>query len=319
MNRVSVAMSESLKARVRDFWEANPCGGKFAGLADEQIGTREFFDAVERHRYETEWHIPEVVRFDQWRDREVLEVGCGLATDGVRFARAGARYTGIDLTAKAIGLARRRFDLEDLRADLRVADAEALPLPDSRFDLVYSHGVLHHTPNTQMAIDEIHRVLRPGGTAMVMLYHRHSYNYYVNIMMLRRLGVRLLGFAWGPSLVHRLTGEDEKRLGEMRKMYLSNSELLLDRAEFLSRNTDGAGNPLARAYTRREAGRMFAAFDDVHTEVHFLNKRWVPVVGKLMPRAVERRLGRVVGWHLWITARKGRRKANVKAVQLHEE
>lgn len=299
-------MSESLKSRVRDFWEANPCGARFAeGFADQQIGTREFFDAVERHRYETEWHIPEVVQFDRWRGSDVLEVGCGLGTDGVRFAQAGARYTGVDLTARAIELTRRRFDLEGLPADLRVADAESLPFDDSSFDVVYSHGVLHHTPNTQKAIDEIHRVLRPGGTAMVMLYHRNSYNYYVNIMTLRRLGVRLLGFAWGPALVHRLTGEDEGRLTEMQRMYLSNSDLLLDRAEFLSRNTDGAGNPLARAYTKGEAARMFAAFENVRTEAHFLNKRWLPLLGKLMPRVVDRAVSSLAGWHLWIIARKG--------------
>lgn len=299
-------MGESLKARVRDFWEANPCGAKFA---DREIGTREFFEAVERHRYETEWHIPEVVQFERWCDQDVLEVGCGLGTDAIRFARAGARYTGIDLTDRAIELTRRRFDLDGLKAEIRVADAEALPFQDCGFDLVYSHGVLHHTPNTQKAVDELHRVLRPGGIAMVMLYHRNSYNYYVNIMTLRRLGVRLLGFAWGPALVHRLTGEEERRLSEMKRMYLSDPGGLLDRAEFLSRNTDGAGNPLARVYTRRDAAQMFVAFSDVHTEVHFLNRRWLPVVGKLLPRATERALGSLIGWHLWIIARKGDRKS----------
>ena len=294
-------MTEDLKTRVHDFWQANPCGAKFAEV---EIGSREFFKEIERHRYETEWHIPLVARFEEWRDRDVLEVGCGLGTDAVSFARAGARYTGVDLTEASIELVRRRFDYENLDGALRTADAEALPFPEASFDLVYSHGVLHHTPDTARAINEVHRVLRPGGTAMVMLYHKSSYNYYVNIMTLRRMGVRLLGFRWGPSLVHRLTGEDEKRLRELRQAYLRDRRRLLARDEFLNQNTDGAGNPLARAYTRREALRMFDRFSEARTEVHFLNKRWIPLLGRLLPRSVESKLARAAGWHLWIIAKK---------------
>ncbi len=294
-------MAEDLKARVHDFWQANPCGTKFARA---EIGTRQFFDEVERHRYATEWHIPEVIQFERWRNRDVLEVGCGLGTDGINFARAGARYTGIDLTESSIELVEKRFELERLKACLQVADAEALPFEDASFDLVYSHGVLHHTPDTQRAIDELHRVLRPGGAAMVMLYHKRSYNYYVNIMTLRKLGARLLRFKWGPRFVHRLTGEDENRLRELQQIYRRDRRRLLSRQEFLNQNTDGAGNPLARVYTRREAARMFARFREVRTEVHFLNKRWIPLIGRVMPRAVERRLAHIMGWHLWIIAKK---------------
>lgn len=293
--------TEELKTHVRDFWQANPCGAKFAG---EKIGTREFFEAVERHRYQSEWHIPEVVDFPRWRGKDVLEVGCGVGTDAINFAREGARYTGVDLTDASIDLVRRRFEIEGLKANLRVADAEALPFGDDSFDLVYSHGVLHHTPDTQRGIDQVHRVLRPGGTAMVMLYHRNSYNYRVNIMILRRLGVRLLAFDWGPAFVRRLTGEDERALRELQRAYRRDRESLLSPQEFLNQNTDGAGNPLARAYTRADAVSMFARFREVRTEIHFLNKRWVPLVGRIMPRAVERVLARFLGWHLWIIARK---------------
>lgn len=293
--------AEDLKTRVRDFWQVNPCGTKFASA---EVGTREFFDEVERHRYETEWHIPEVVGFERWRGQRVLEVGCGLGTDAVNFARAGAVYTGVDLTEASIALVRRRFEIEGLPAELRVADAEALPFDDESFDMAYSHGVLHHTPDTRRSIDELHRVLRPGGTAMVMLYHKSSYNYYVNIMTLRRLGARLLRFDWGPRLVHKITGEEEARLRELQELYRRDPARMLSREEFLSQNTDGAGNPLARAYTRREAAAMFARFSEARTEVHFLNKRWIPLAGRLMPRAAERMLARFAGWHLWIIARK---------------
>lgn len=293
--------SEELKARVHDFWQANPCGTKFA---EGDVGSPEFFAAVERHRYLTEWHIPQVVSFPRWRDSEVLEVGCGLGTDAINFARRGARYTGIDLTEASIDLVRRRFELEGFTADLRVADAEALPFAEGSFDLVYSHGVLHHTPDTQRAINEVHRVLKPGGTAMVMLYHKNSYNYRVNIMTVRRMGVWILGFDWGPAIIHRLTGEDESRLLELQRVYRREGKRMLSSQEFLNQNTDGAGNPLARAYTRREASVMFNSFREVTTEVHFLNKRWIPVIGRMVPRTVERLLARAMGWHLWIIATK---------------
>ena len=294
-------MAEDLKARVHDFWQANPCGAKFAR---SEIGSREFFAELEQHRYATEWHIPNVVEFERWRDRDVLEVGCGLGTDGVNFARHGARYTGVDLTEASIELVRERFALEGMPAELRTADAENLPFADASFDLVYSHGVLHHTPDTQRAINEVHRVLRPGGVAMVMLYHRNSFNYHVNIMTFRRLGVRLLRFKWGPAVVHRLTGESEDRLRQMQQSYLEDPKGLLSRDQFLNQNTDGAGNPLARVYSRDEAAAMFSKFGEVRTEVHFLNKRWIPLLGRWIPRSVEQRLASSMGWHLWVIGKK---------------
>ncbi len=294
-------MAEDLKARVRDFWQSNPCGAKFA---EAEIGTREFFARLEHHRYQTEWHILDVVGFEKWQNKDVLEIGCGLGTDGASFARAGARYTAIDLTDRAVELARRRFEFENLEGNINVGDAENLPFDDASFDLVYSHGVLHHTPDTQRAINEAHRVLRPGGTAIVMLYHKNSYNYYVNIMTLRKMGVRLLRFDWGPAFVHSLTGEDEERLRELQRVYRQNGKRLLSRDEFLNQNTDGAGNPLARAYTRREALKMFSRFGRSRAEIHFLNKRWIPVIGGLIPRPLERKLSHLAGWHLWIIAQK---------------
>ncbi|HTG16518.1 MAG TPA: class I SAM-dependent methyltransferase [Blastocatellia bacterium] len=222
----------------------------------------------------------------------------------MNFAPHGALYTGVDLTEASVELVRTRFALEGLTAELRTADAENLPFADAGFDLVYSHGVLHHTPDTQRAINEVHRVLRPGGTAMVMLYHKNSFNYHVNIMTFRRLGVRLLKFGWGPALVHRLTGEEVDRLRQLQKLYREDPRQLLSSDEFLNQNTDGAGNPLARAYTRAEAAAMFSRFSDVRTKVHFLNKRWIPLVGSLIPRSVEQRLASSMGWHLWIIAGK---------------
>src|SRR5215467_2636662 len=251
-----------LKERVRAFWQANPCGTKFA---DAPPGSRQFYELVEEHRYKKEWHIPDAAGFD---------------------------------------LAKRRFDLFQLPGTFRVADAEHLEFPDNSFDLVYSHGVLHHTPDTAAAVREIHRVLRPGGKAVVMLYHRDSYNYRINISMLRRAGVQLLRLKTGVKLVHLITGEPESNLQDHARQLQTKSDYL-SAGEFLSRNTDGAGNPLARVYSRSEARELFKDFAHVELRTYFFNKRWLPVLGAVLPRSLETKLAAKWGWHLWIYATKG--------------
>jgi SAM-dependent methyltransferase len=293
--------NDNLKERVRAFWQANPCGVKFADAAP---GTRKFYELVEAHRYTKEWHIPIAADFASARGLKVLEIGCGLGTDGAQFAEAGADYTGVDLTEAAVELARKRFEFFDLPGKFQTADAENLDFADESFGLVYSHGVLHHTPDTQKAIDEIHRVLRPGGRAVVMLYHRDSYNYRVNISLLRRAGARLLNSEPGVKLVHRMTGEPLDSLRQHAKLLQAEKQSYLSPAEFLSQNTDGAGNPLARVYSRDEARELFKAFSEVTLRTYFLNKRWLPLIGSVLPRSMESRLASRWGWHLWIYATK---------------
>jgi ubiquinone/menaquinone biosynthesis C-methylase UbiE len=293
--------NQNLKERVRAFWQAHPCGVKFA---DAEPGTPRFYELVEAHRYATEWHIPSAADFAGARGLKVLEIGCGLGTDGAQFAKAGADYTGVDLTDAAVELARRRFELFNLTGKFQTADAEQLNFPDESFDLVYSHGVLHHTPDTAKAIREIHRVLGPGGRAIVMLYHRNSYNYRVNISLLRRAGAQLLRWDHGVGLVHKLTGEPLDKLEEHARLLRTQKQSYLGNEEFLSQNTDGAGNPLARVYSRREAGELFRDFSEVTFKTYFFNKRWLPLLGKLLPRSMESRLAARWGWHLWIYATK---------------
>jgi SAM-dependent methyltransferase len=292
--------NSKLKERVRAFWQEHPCGTKFA---DAEPGSRRFYELVEAHRYEKEWHIPTAADFANSKNLLVLEIGCGLGTDGAQFAKAGANYTGIDLTQAAVDLAKQRFELFQLPGTFRIADAERLDFPDNSFDLVYSHGVLHHTPDTARAIREIHRVLRPGGRAVVMLYHRNSYNYRVNISILRRTGVHLLRWNAGLNLVHILTGEPKESLLEHARQ-LQVKPGYLNSEEFLSRNTDGAGNPLARVYSRSEARELFKDFANVELRTYFLNKRWLPIVGPLLPRSLESQMASRWGWHLWIYATK---------------
>jgi ubiquinone/menaquinone biosynthesis C-methylase UbiE len=295
-----MANNADLKERVREFWQEHPCGTKFS---DAAMGSHEFFERVEAHRYEKEWHIPAAANFAATRGLKVLEIGCGMGTDGAQFARAGAEYTGIDLTDAAIELARQRFALSGLKGDFRVSDAERLDFPNESFDLIYSHGVLHHTPDIEAAVREIHRVLKPGGRALVMLYHRGSYNYRVGIRVLRRAGAGLLKSEGGIKIVHRLTGEPIDSLRE-HAASLRNANGDFSSAELLNQSTDGAGNPLARVYSRREARDLFKDFREVELRAYFLNKRFIPLVGNLLPRSIESALASRWGWHLWIYATK---------------
>ena len=290
-----------LKERVRAFWQAHPCGTKFG---ESEPGTREFFERVEAHRYAKEWHIPEAADFAGARGLRVLEIGCGMGTDGAQFAKAGAHYTGVDLTKAAIELARKRFELFELDGEFRVADAENLDFPDESFDLVYSHGVLHHTPDTARAVREIHRVLKPGGRAVVMLYHRGSYNYRVGIRALRRVGAGLLKSDTGIKLVNVLTREPVEDLRERAELLRANRNGNVSADELLNASTDGAGNPLARVYSRKEARALFNNFRKVELRTYFLNKRFIPIVGNLLPRSIESALASRWGWHLWIYATK---------------
>jgi SAM-dependent methyltransferase len=156
---------------VREYWERRPCG------ADEDPypeGTSEYFEWLARVRYEREPFIPNYARFEEQRGRDVLEIGVGAGTDAECFARAGARFTGIDLTEHGIALARRRFEIGGLQGRLERADAERLPFPDAAFDFLYSWGVIHHSADTAAAAREMTRVCRRGGRIVCMVYSRSS-------------------------------------------------------------------------------------------------------------------------------------------------
>jgi ubiquinone/menaquinone biosynthesis C-methylase UbiE len=284
----------------RDFWTTYQPGFRFT---TERVGTPEFFAAVERHRYKLEPAIRELVRFEECAGLSVLEAGCGIATDGINFARAGATYTGVDFSPAAVELARRRFALENRSAQIIHGSITELPVGDETQDFVYSNGVIHHLPETERVVAEMYRVLRPGGRALVMVYHRGSLNYHVNIMLIRRaltLGLLLPGFG---RLVTRLTGENPDVLNGHRGLlrehglrYLNDSQL------FLSNNTDGPGNPLSKVYSREDAQQLFGAFAEVRTSVRFLNLRLYPYGEKLAETPLARMLERRFGWHLWIEA-----------------
>ena len=163
--------STGLKEEVREFWDRHSCGEGYALGAD----LRAQLEAQARTRYELEPYLPQFARFHEGADRDVLEVGVGMGADHLEWAKSGPRsLTGVDLTPRAVEFTRSRLAAWGFTPNVRVADAENLPFEENRFDLVYSWGVLHHSPDTPKAIGEVHRVLRPGGIARIMIYHKYS-------------------------------------------------------------------------------------------------------------------------------------------------
>lgn len=263
------------KRHAREQWSQDPCGAKYG--AKYEFATREFFDEVERHRYQdyAPW-MPSVMGFDEFKGRRLLEVGCGMGTDLLQFARGGAVCTGVDLTPRSVEISSLHFGLYGLRADFVLADGERLPFADESFDVVYSNGVLHHTPDTARAVRELHRVLRPGGTAKVMLYHRDSLYYWTEIILHRGL---LRG--------HFLRGHSP---AEIMSRYVEYSE--------------HEARPLVKVYSRRQARRLFEPFREVGAEVEQMIREELKFLRPLVPEKMFRRLRRSAGWNVIITAKK---------------
>jgi ubiquinone/menaquinone biosynthesis C-methylase UbiE len=179
------------KRAVQEFWNRESCGEVYAvgDNAAEQL------DAQARARYELEPYIFDFARFAEGRGRDVLEIGVGMGADHLQWAKSSPRsLTGIDLTPRAIEHTRARLQAYALSSTLQCTDAEHLPFADNSFDIVYSWGVLHHSPDTPRAINEVHRVLRPGGMARIMIYHYWSITGY--LLWLR------YGMFRGRSLTH---------------------------------------------------------------------------------------------------------------------
>ncbi len=168
----------NLKEKVRDFWNEKSCGEALYLSENTQIGYT--LQLIKRYQLESE--IVEFADFKQFKNKKVLEIGVGLGADHQMIAQSQQPMIsnqhpmlyGIDLTERAISHTKNRFNLLGLQSELQVADAENLPFADNMFDAVYSWGVLHHTPNTQQAISEVLRVLKSGGVAKIMIYHKKS-------------------------------------------------------------------------------------------------------------------------------------------------
>lgn len=286
-----------IKTEIRDWWAAAPMtygeshGGtdyvRPDGTVDRvQLGSRRFFEIADERFYG--WNKPlhgdrpfdRIFDYATYKGRPVLEVGCGMGCMAMNWAQAGAGITAVDLNPVAVEQTQRRFQVFELQGVIEQADAEALPFADDSFDYVYSWGVLHHTPGISAAVRELHRVLRPGGTAGVMLYHRKSLLFRYTISYIE---------GW-------LNGERE----------------VLSARQLASRYGDGAreeGNPYTWPVTKSEVRDLFAVFDGVQIRVLGTD---VPEILNVMQPDLARRLGRRrrealagrLGWSLWITARK---------------
>jgi ubiquinone/menaquinone biosynthesis C-methylase UbiE len=179
--------NEALKEEVHNFWNKQSCGTQFS---DKEKYSKEFFEEIELDRYTKEPEILSFADFKSGKDKKVLEVGVGAATDFLQWAKNGAELYGIDLTPEAVAYAEHRLKLYNLAAkEIKVSDAENLPFQDDFFDIVYSWGVIHHSPDTPKALSEIIRVLKPGGKAKLMVYNRKSVLAYV--FWIKHAGLKL--------------------------------------------------------------------------------------------------------------------------------
>lgn len=270
-------MSE-LKQQVHEFWNRASCGEELYLKSHDAAG----FAEQARRRYQLEPYIPGFAKFDQSAGKRVLEIGVGLGADHECFARAGAVLSGIDLTERAVANVSERFKVMGLRSELQVADAENLPFADNTFDVVYSWGVIHHSPDTPAVVRHIHRVLKPGGVARIMIYNYWS---MIGIMLWLRYG--LMRFRPFTSLA---------------SLYATYLE-----------------SPGTKAYTPKQARQLFSAFagvqvDTVLTHGDLLESeagqrhrgRALSIARKVWPRWAIKRLAPKAGLFMLIEAVKGR-------------
>jgi ubiquinone/menaquinone biosynthesis C-methylase UbiE len=254
------------KRIIIDYWDRAPCGTR--GFITD-INSKEFFTLTERRRYELEPFIPQKVHFERWQGKKVLEIGCGTGIDALQFLRQGAKICAIDFSKQSVNIARNRVSTFGFNAQcIFVADAERLPFSDNQFDLVYSWGVLHHTPNIEKAVTEIYRVVRPSGKICIMLYHKPS---------LVALQLYLL---FGLFALRPFRGIDE----------------------IIARHLESPGT---KAYTRPQARRIFKRFgdlkiDSVLTKYDFRYKRDRYKRDKFLPGWVEKLIPNSLGWFMVI-------------------
>lgn len=262
----------TLKEEIRKQWNNNPCG---------QVGDitydLTYFKNVEDNRYTEygEW-MKETYDYqnpDQ-KGKRLLEVGFGQGTDLVQYAMSGAEVYGIDYTPKHYELAKLNFELRGLTANLNLGDASDLPFESNYFDKVVSFGVLHHTPDIQACIDEIHRVLKPGGQLVLSLYYKNSFfYYYVKLFLDGILKLKLFTLGYHGLMSTVETGADGKKI-----------------------------KPLVNVYSKKELNKILKDFTIVKTRIRHLKKYHIPFF--LRSEGMLEKLSRKYGWYIIVTAQK---------------
>lgn len=268
--------------QVADFWETHPCGDhQVGGLKDDYL---DFFDRYDAFRYAKEGHILGCLDAIDWRERKVLEIGLGQGADSEQIIRRGGEWSGLDLTNEAVDRTRTRLGLRGLPFDdVKQGSILDAPYPDDSFDIIFSHGVLHHVPDIATAEKELRRLIRDDGELIVMMYAKWSLNYLLAISVLRRLGLAAmvtLGMRGSGIYAEHYDNAKRAGLGEYLKM-----------SNFIHRSTDGAGNPYSKVYDRAGLEKDFPRFRVTRTYKRFMYAPPLPVTN--WPG------GGLMGWHLW--------------------
>lgn len=276
-----------MENEIKDFWQTHPCGAELVGdLSEETIAEyADFFERYDTYRYQKEPHILKNLDRIDFNGKRVLEIGLGQGADAEQIELRGGIYNGVDLTEESVKRVRMRFELKGLSRFERIERASALELPfdNNSFDLVFTHGVLHHIPEIGGAQAEIARVLKPDGKLIMMLYAKWSLNYLVSISVARRLGLLAL---YGLGIkAYGIYGDhlaNAKKVGIWKYLAMQN---------FINVSTDGPFNPYSKVYDRREIKQDFSAFELVETHKEFMHAPPLPIRG--LP------LAGLLGWHLW--------------------
>jgi|SRR5579872_1765142 len=272
------------KQAVRKFWGTRPCG---LIHSDQPVESAAFFQETEAHRFKihTDWDKPflkDAIGFSQHTGKFMLEVGSGIGVDSLEWKRAGNRVVSLDYNFPSCRLTRSRLTDAGFDGAYLNGDAENLPFPDCSFDLIYSFGVLHHTPDTEKTIREVYRCLKPGGQAIIMLYYKWS---------AKVLGEILLGYGLRQGALFRLRS--------MQK--------LIDQYTEWDSQFEGNVCPLTRVFSKREIRKMFYQFHGISIDLHYL---WPGHYGParyllpLTPNNIRRNLPSRMGWNAIIKASK---------------
>jgi SAM-dependent methyltransferase len=250
---------------VAAYWDRRPCNIRHSTKA---VGTKEYFDDVEARKYFVEPHIPGFAEFTRWSGKRVLEVGCGMGTDATNFARGGADYTGIELSRASMELAQQRFKLFGLKGEFHNLNAEVLAskLPQASYDLVYSFGVIHHTPDPEAVFAQIRKVIKPDGEFRMMLYAKNSWK---DAMI--RAGLDQPEAEAGCPIAFTYTPEEV--------------EAMMDRAGFKA--------------TSIQNDHIFPYIVEKYVRYEYEAQPWFRAMPKEMFEALEKALG----WHLLIKAK----------------
>jgi len=277
------------QSKIQNFWQTHPCGESFVGGLEKYGADYDrFFTDYDSFRYSTERHIPECLEKADFDGKQTLEIGLGQGADSEQLIRQGAKWYGLDLTAESVKRVQIRLAIRNLPfKGIAQGSVLSLPFADNAFDKVYSHGVLHHVPDIQQAQKEIHRVLKPDGELIAMLYAKNSLNYRLSIAVVRRLGL----------LAMYLTGRKADGLVGQHLENARQSGVLnyLKMSKFVHRNTDGALNPYSKVYDLATVERDFTNFIIEKSYKRFMHAPPFPI-GKLP-------FEKLLGWHLWVHLR----------------